>query len=144
MKKSAILILAIRQSMSASHTILYIYSFHLKLLAFAASAVTKFESTCIAQLIQVELLRRHFIDSNLGRLLAKSESFQVEGVYTEMVSKFGDLAKRRRKFICLERATNHGVPADDTSEGVGAIAVRQGASEDQKFAVKATQQKTKF
>jgi len=46
--------------------------------------------------------------------------------------------------MCLERATNHEVPADGSSEGVEVIAVRQGASEDQKFAVKATQQKTKF
>jgi len=46
-----------------------------------------------------------------------------------MVSKFGNLARRRRKFLCLERAT---------------IAVRQGASKDQKIAAKATKPKITF
>jgi hypothetical protein len=45
-----------------------------------------------------------------------------------MNSKFGVLARRRRKFWCLERAT---------------IAERQGASEDPKFAAKPTLPKTK-
>ena len=39
-------------------------------------------------------------------------------MYTEMISKFEILARRQRKFLCLERAT---------------IAVRQGASEEPKI-----------
>jgi hypothetical protein len=46
-----------------------------------------------------------------------------------MNSKVGILARKRRKFLCLERVT---------------IVRVQGASEDQKFAAKLTQPKTNF
>ena len=46
-----------------------------------------------------------------------------------MHSKFGNLARWPRKFLHLERTT---------------IAEWQGVSEDQKFAAKPTQSKTKF
>ncbi len=46
-----------------------------------------------------------------------------------MNSKFGNLARKPRKFLHLERTT---------------IAERQDVSEDQKFAAKLTQAKTKF
>ncbi len=49
--------------------------------------------------------------------------------YTQMNSKFGNLTRKPRKFLHLER-TN--------------IADRQGVSEDQKFAAKLTRAKTKF
>jgi len=51
-----------------------------KVVVLAASAATKFASACIAQLIQVELLRNRFIDLNLGRLLAKLLNFEVASV----------------------------------------------------------------
>jgi len=48
-----------------------IYSNKLKSGVFTASPASNFESACISQLIQVELLLRLYADSNLGRLLVK-------------------------------------------------------------------------
>jgi len=50
-------------------------------------------------------------------------------LYTQVNSKAGNLAGKRRKFLSPERA---------------AIAFGQGASEDQKFAAKLTPPKTNF
>jgi len=49
--------------------------------------------------------------------------------YTQMNSKVGILARKRRQFLRLERAT---------------IVRAQGASEDRKFAAKPTRPKTNF
>jgi hypothetical protein len=49
--------------------------------------------------------------------------------YTQMHSKVGNLARKRRKFLCLERAP---------------IVRAQGASKDQKFVAKLTLPKTNF